>query len=491
MENWLDVALSFLDSPASAEAEDNDGPGLGAHTHDHEQGLPQAGGAITLLPADPESPPTLPHDVLEAILEPGHHDLSTKVGQTCDQAHQWLQGAGASEALDDSVLSVAAFFLDNATALHASKEVIGKLTGQAPKKIEPILNGLAGALYHADRFDRKTFEATISHSNAEKLLYLELVRFDETPMRLTERQLQLHRPREAEAGTAVEGVMGAATPASGSTDPQILGKGTSVVKLFASELKTVMLVKVPFVDPDTEVATDLHCLFELNALTHLQILEKASGEVMSQALNLNMFLGDAPERFKQKLRLCTADKAGANVVAERRVMQGRSQAWKHLMFPCNVHIVATCHQRTFSLVPEDIKGIIHFSLSLSHGAAMARFRRSLTQVVNEESNVEILRGPHLQPQRLPTGTLSCSFSAPRPRRLTSSTTFSLGCRMAIGSVPTRSRSMWQLVWTLTGPSCRSSSQQPSSWPCVDAPSRSTLATVGLGQTKPSIWWASA
>ena len=72
-------------------------------------------------------------------------------------------------------------------------------------------------------------------------------------------------------------------------------------------------------------------------------------------------------------------------------MGQRGGGWCYLGMPCNVHIVSRCHTRVFNLVEEQVSGFINFSLSLSTGPSMTRFRASLATCL-VESGLEIIPG---------------------------------------------------------------------------------------------------
>ena len=314
------------------------------------------------------------------------------LARVCDEVMQWIEAGGGMKTLDPFIQKLCHFFVESKHTLHTSKEVIGRFLHEPPIKIEEGLSTLAASLYHTDRQQHHEFEAAIADTNAIKLLYMEVLRYDETPMRLTEKELTTRIPTSASATSHQRPPPAAATS---STDTPAsrglgLGKATTVSKLFATEARYGMLLKLPERDTDDDDFPNL-VFFTGSCATHLQVLGAATGEVMKEALDVNAVSAPAAEGFIRKVRFVTVDQAGSNAVAERRIMSSRP-GWEHVQFPCCVHILAACHSKSFALAEELIQGMIHFSLSLRTGTLMSKFRRSLLTILDTADNYDFIPG---------------------------------------------------------------------------------------------------
>ena len=286
-------------------------------------------------------------------------------------------------AVDGTVQKLGAFYLEQPRALHATKAAIGHLLQVNPKKIEPALRSLGSALLHTDRAARHQVEQQIAQSGAHLLLYLDLNRFDETPMKVSQRQpldsvvqAALGQPAATEEGVQQSFLR------RNEARAQPMARGAATAKLFASEQRFGMLLKL---SPDqVQEGQSPYLFLQGLALTSLQVLEKATGMVMKDALLANNSVSSEACKFNYKVRLSTTDMAPANALAERSIVADRDGAWSHLHLPCNVHIISRIFQKVFSFADADVSGMINFSLSLSLGPPMERFRKTLATVVSEK-----------------------------------------------------------------------------------------------------------
>ena len=67
--------------------------------------------------------------------------------------------------------------------LHSSKQSTALHLGLDASKLEPLLGLLANTLIHLDRLCRHDVEQLLAVHGCELLLYLDLCRYDETPMK--------------------------------------------------------------------------------------------------------------------------------------------------------------------------------------------------------------------------------------------------------------------------------------------------------------------
>ena len=122
----------------------------------------------------------------------------------------------------------------------------------------------------------------------------------------------------------------------------------------------------------------------------LQIMERATHEVLARCLVANSGVSIHSQKFGMKVRSCCSDKAGSNILAERLLCKQRSSGWLLHHVSCEAHAVSTCIKRTMQLVPSQITGLLHAALSLRSGGAFELFKRSLLTVVR--GRIRILYG---------------------------------------------------------------------------------------------------
>ena len=339
----------------------------------------------------PDRPGLSEEQVNRLSMQNNNLHFTPVLGAAFDELSTRLEEGNATDHWDEPMIKLSEHFLQPTAALHASKQALGKLLQLHPTKIEPRLNTLAATLVHTDGQERYELEKALANSTAKKLLYLDLTKFDETPMKLTNTEYLNPGTGAGSRGPSIASAASpAATKASLSEEAVAVGKASTLSKLLATENRFAMLMKTSLAESES---SDVHyLLFTGTQLTTLQIVERATGAVLKKALTQNMSISEHVEQFQEKIRVCTADLAGANAVAERMVLADRPSTWSQASFPCNVHIVARCHSKTFCLVQEHVHGLIHFSLSLNAGASMQRFRRSLVAVLTSSKPIVILRG---------------------------------------------------------------------------------------------------
>ena len=303
----------------------------------------------------------------------------------------WLEGSRRGDHLDQGVTKLADLLMDVPSALHASKEAMARVLGEPAAKLESSTISLADAILHTDHFYKSQLEALVAASSARLLLYLEVSKFDETPMKVAFKEplMSAHSSRFGELEECAQEGTEAPQQAT-STDEHLFLMTTSVAKLFATENRVAMLITLQAHPGGSAAPRPL--LLVGSVLSCLQMLDRATGSVMYHALTQNLGEAEVAQRFTMNVRCVTADMAPANTVAEKLIMGSRKGEWAHLYFPCNVHIVARCHSRVFQLMDHDIQGRLHFSLSLGVGSALAKFRTSLAAVLAMPNFVEIIRG---------------------------------------------------------------------------------------------------
>ena len=380
MEAWAAVAANMFDPWAALaeeilmEAEEG---GMGSADH----GAPGEAGEDNAH-AMRVSRPEVSQEVIQQLAAPPSTLRTTAYLQpTFDVAAAWIE-AHPADKRDDCVQKLYRFYVEAPSAIHASKQVVGQLIGEPAAKIEPALSTFSDVYLHLDRAQRLQLERALAQSSAVLLQYLELTSYDETPMRVAHK----HRQQSTEAGlqTPAKPQNPASSTASGAAVMPPPGKTTNVVKLFATDNRYAALIRTPASSPGGATG---HYLITGSSLTTLQLLERVTGVNIKTALAENQTISEHAERYRLKTRVCTSDLAGANLVAEQLMMRDRDASWTSLHIPCHVHLAARVHGRVFALVEEDLRGLINFSLSLGCGAALSRFRRSLTAVLMSKDKI--------------------------------------------------------------------------------------------------------
>ena len=308
-----------------------------------------------------------------SIWQPAHlQQTLTAVLEACRQT--------PSPSLDTSIAPLADFFVQLPSRLHGSKAAITQLLGIEAKKIEPNLMALADAMLQLDHSKRENLERLVSQSGAQLLLYSDVVRYDETPMKVGQRQsLQdLGVPLD---DAAPAGQMPSQLLRHSDLQGETIGRTSTPAKLLATEAKYVMLVKLPADGAPGQAGQYVHLMG--SSLTSLQVVEHTTGPVLKTSLLENNYVSKHSEGFQMKVRMATTDMHPGNVAAERLLMMARP-GWSHLHFGCNVHVAARAHSKTFSLVPNEISGLLNFALSLSQGTALVQFRKALVKVLGSK-----------------------------------------------------------------------------------------------------------
>ena len=272
---------------------------------------------------------------------------------------------------------LADFFLSSTKLLHTSKESIAKLTGVPPDRVEPNLSLLANTMLHMDQVSRRDFEKMISTSGMDLVAYIELSRYDETPMKVGQ-QHSVPAMASSAKSTPTTWSSGSLGPSSSSVLQDHLNTATPS-KLFSIENKVLMILKMPNSDDTADPADPGFIAVLASNLTSHRILSRATGDVLMSCLLDASSTSEHASGFHLKMRATTTDQAGSNNTAEQGVLQKRP-GWTGLHLPCLAHIVAGCFSKTFQLMESDVSGMLHFALFLGFGSNMLKFRESLLAV---------------------------------------------------------------------------------------------------------------
>ena len=301
-----------------------------------------------------------------------------------------LEG-GVKTRLSQSIPPVAGFFF-NEQATHLSKEALGQVVGVSAEMVEDSLSQMANCLLHIEQGQRHALEEAITAGVCKPILYLDLSRYNETPMKITHKELMsnllLCQAPEPAVGHAAEDPT--STPLSSRPPTGLPMKAATSSKMFFAEGRVSMLAEAAFESPQG-LRQELFVVNGLD-LSWNQILDRDTGACQYAALQQSSQVSKHANDFPLKVRLTTTDQAGANHSSERLMLASRGAGWVGVHLACNVHIAARVVQRTVSLEEPIVSGMLNVSLTLADGAAMTRYRRSLVQVL--ESRIVFL---HSQP----------------------------------------------------------------------------------------------
>ena len=310
---------------------------------------------------------------------------------TAQPAAAAIDAAALAPAVGEEHAKLMEHYVEMPSTSVASQKVIADKLGINPRDLRPTLSRLANCYLHLDRCKRRLLEKSCSESDCLLLMYVELSRYDETPMVVTRKQslwdivqgtLGPH-PGDRQVANAgdVESLM-AVEAAS-----KLVGRSSTKAKILSTESRFAMVLQLP------EDAGGGFFAFVGSSVNWLQLLETCSAPILKQCLMETTSASEFAEDFKFKVRMTTTDQHASNISAEHALIRDRSDSWVLLWLPCNVHIVAGGHSKTFGLAAADISGMVNLTLSLNMGANMNKFRVFLAA---RAGNIKILRGevPH-------------------------------------------------------------------------------------------------
>ena len=341
------------------------------------------------LEADPPPQPWhLPDPVLTYRQRCNSTGLASEAfGPYLLAAKDLQQGEGASPPT--AFHRLAEMFLSPQPRLHTSKAALSTLLQMSPQDIEPKLSILANAILHLESHSRHQLERALASCPSTKILYVDLNRMDETPLKLTSREalvtlLPPPTPPLEEGGMPAEPP---AAPQRGDGLPQL--RSTSTHKVFYSEQRFLLLLH-----SESGAAGAGHPFYigiRGQSLTWNQLIERTTGQCQLQALLDVTEVSSASQAFPSRVRACTSDQHGANKKSERLLTEIRTeQVWQNLHVPCIVHRVGRALTNSFGLVEGAVSGMINVSLVLSTGAALRQFQLSLIALVKQR--LRVVRG---------------------------------------------------------------------------------------------------
>ena len=321
--------------------------------------------------------PSEPEDEIKQVHIPDDVQLALQAPKTSlwhvGHLEPWLQpmqrrGILVSEQALQVGQRIASFFFGDEPKLQASKEAIGIITNISTEKVEQELSLFSNALLHLERSQCSSLLEIILRSDCKPICFVELTRFDETPLLVSHRQ-------------SLPEVLGQGPILRRRGQAQFQSKTANVCKMLCTEQKYAMLLHCKL-EGDATIESQYVALTG-DILTWNQLLERTTGVCQYQALQETGFVPQVTQAFQLKIRGATTDQAGQNFLAEQYAQKSRGDPWCSLHMPCLVHKIARILGNVMGMLEADISGMVNLSLVLSIGANMAQFRASMCQVITE------------------------------------------------------------------------------------------------------------
>ena len=255
----------------------------------------------------------------------------------------------------------------------------------------PQLCLLSNSLVHLDRHRRLQLEQILAEGGGQLLMYLDIARYDETPVTVAHHQVleRLSGPHQAEHAQQAPPQEEAAGSNLGSASLSM--RSTSVSKMLSTEQKFAALIKISVPQDIGEPQPQLVSIIG-STLCWNQLLARGSGQCIYSALRQTRAVSHHTEKYLLKCRVTTTDAAGANSTAERLIASQQDHSWAQLHLPCNVHKAARCLGRSLEPLEQHVSGMVNVALSLNLGPLMLEFRKAICEVVAKRPLL-IQRGP--------------------------------------------------------------------------------------------------
>lgn len=314
--------------------------------------------------------------------------LAAGVLQACHEVSQLPQ-----ERKDGDVTRVGELFLGSAPLALASKKLRADSLGMTYQKLGAITPLLGSAVVLSDRLLRAEVEQKIAKLTvvANLLHYVDCCVYDETPLPAAVRGEQVGNvPQRVASRLQVgEGNQELCTLAPGDALVGTLSTRRGPQKILQTMQSGGMLLRLP----DGRFVKLL-----TTTLSPLVALAAGTGSCIAEAQYRQSGVTRAVAKFPHATRAVCTDSYGANCVAERAIGAARGEAWDSLHVFCDIHRTAGAHDKTFALVGDNVRGMIHCALALQNGVAMDRFRRCMREEI--ASRFRLMHGePSLDAQR--------------------------------------------------------------------------------------------
>ena len=253
---------------------------------------------------------------------------------------------GKDNEFDQDYLKLDAAFFRVEGQFHHIVARAGDL-GLSRRTCSQKLRRLANAQHLTAKHARHLLERVVSSHvpRQHRIVYIDAVAYDETPMRTSTRgESQALGLGAEDQEEPVEPIEGHALITGLSTSI----RHTAISKILQSRHSFGMLVK----------DADGHIHIKGHTVTPLQAMQRGTGEVLMQCLLSSSGVSEAAGRFKLCSRLASTDRNGANNRAEHLMIDMRGGPWRSLQHHCEVHKTANTLNRTLDhLLPEQVRGM--------------------------------------------------------------------------------------------------------------------------------------
>ena len=291
--------------------------------------------------------------------------------------HRAMSDHGLRPEVEDS--NIAGHMLDGQGFHQCSAVVLAKFLDIDRVVLSRKIRRLASALTLEQRLRRHDFEKAVAESFPPSALryYLDSSTYDETS-----KLCSVQHTRD-----------GGSTPAQASQDltsslnfqwaEKTTGKrkaGAAIAKILQTQCSYGMVVEMGKRDGRKH-----WIIFSGKVVCPLQVMSRASAEVLLACLLENNSASVHSKRFQLHCRGVSCDQAAYNVKAEQDLGQLRGGAWLSMVLACDVHVVSGIFTRCFDhLLPQHTSGMIHLALSLRPGSALSAFKAAIRSVVCEK-----------------------------------------------------------------------------------------------------------
>ena len=264
--------------------------------------------------------------------------------------------------------------------------------------LEAKLGRLANCLLHCDRVGLQALGETLRVDATDLCLFVEVARYDATKIETTTEQSVKDIVGQI-ASSAIQGSIKEVDVIEPATEsiielPIVASKTSAPSYLLGSDHVWACLVKIPDGEEHRLVA------FFGTVLAWVQLIDRSTAETCKRSLSeISATFIDA-HQYKLKVRASNTDSASSNFRTEDSIAQDREGSWVNIKLPCFIHKGSTSHTKTFELSARDVSAMVHFSLSVSTSASMAKFRKAAIAVICER--LVIKRGSPSEGAATPT-----------------------------------------------------------------------------------------
>eukprot|EP00971_Amphidinium_carterae_P207964 4126750-Amphidinium_carterae.1 len=297
----------------------------------------------------------------EMTAKSGRMTLPADLLNVCKQVQVY---AGQTSEIRDAVVKHLSEFYMQAYEYHiASSIMLGRLCQASPDMLQQKTKRLASMLFLSQVLARHELEKNLVQQIPVqgRFFYMDYWTYDETPMKV---RLQ-ERFVEQIAGPKID-----------PEDLLNLG-GVPLVDVDSSQVVIAKILQMRSVFGMILRLSQGLVAIQGEHVPPLLSLGANTGAILAEALCKHNPMTEFADQFQMKLRSSCADGLGANRVAEQLVASHR-RGWSICQWTCEVHMVASAHGKAFNgLFASDVRGLLHFSLSLRTSGCWYTFKQAL------------------------------------------------------------------------------------------------------------------